>query len=195
MMSGMDGLECCKRLKADSLTCHIPVILLTAKTLDEHRAEGYAYGADAYLTKPFNGNVLKARIKNLITNRKLMKIVFGNDAQQEPMEAVAQSAESLFVEKFRTIIQGNLGNSDLNVETISHEMGISRAQLYRKIKSITGISPNDIIREARMKRADRLLETTDKSVSEIAYEVGFSSPSYFTKCYREFFGRTPNKKH
>lgn len=195
MMSGMDGLECCKRLKSDSLTCHIPVILLTAKTLDEHRAKGYAYGADAYLTKPFNGNVLKARIKNLITNRKLMKIVFGNDAQQEPMEAVAQSAESLFVEKFRTIIQGNLGNSDLNVETISHEMGISRAQLYRKIKSITGISPNDIIREARMKRADRLLETTDKSVSEIAYEVGFSSPSYFTKCYREFFGRTPNKKH
>ncbi len=195
MMSGMDGLECCKHLKSDSLTCHIPVILLTAKTLDEHRAEGYAYGADAYLTKPFNGNVLKARIKNLITNRKLMKIVFGNDAQQEPIEAVAQSAESQFVEKFRTIIQGNLGNSDLNVETISHEMGISRAQLYRKIKSITGISPNDIIREARMKRADRLLETTDKSVSEIAYEVGFSSPSYFTKCYREFFGRTPNKKH
>ena len=195
MMSGMDGLECCKHLKSDSLTCHIPVILLTAKTLDEHRAEGYAYGADAYLTKPFNGNVLKARIKNLITNRKLMKIVFGNDAQQEPMEAVAQSAESQFVEKFRTIIQGNLGNSDLNVETISHEMGISRAQLYRKIKSITGISPNDIIREARMRRADRLLETTDKSVSEIAYEVGFSSPSYFTKCYREFFGRTPNKKH
>lgn len=195
MMSGMDGLECCKHLKSDSLTCHIPVILLTAKTLDEHRAEGYAYGADAYLTKPFNGNVLKARIKNLITNRKLMKIVFGNDAQQEPMEAVAQSAENQFVEKFRTIIQGNLGNSDLNVETISHEMGISRAQLYRKIKSITDISPNDIIREARMKRADRLLETTDKSVSEIAYEVGFSSPSYFTKCYREFFGRTPNKKH
>ena len=195
MMSGMDGLECCKHLKSDSLTCHIPVILLTAKTLDEHRAEGYAYGADAYLTKPFNGNVLKARIKNLITNRKLMKIVFGNDAQQEPMEAVAQSAESLFVEKFRTIIQGNLGNSDLNVETISHEMGISRAQLYRKIKSITGISPNDIVREARMRRADRLLETTDKSVSEIAYEVGFSSPSYFTKCYRGFFGRTPNKKH
>ena len=195
MMSGMDGLECCKHLKSDSLTCHIPVILLTAKTLDEHRAEGYAYGADAYLTKPFNGNVLKARIKNLITNRKLMKIVFGNDAQQEPMEAVVQSAESQFVEKFRTIIQGNLGNSDLNVETISHEMGISRAQLYRKIKSIAGISPNDIIREARMKRADRLLETTDKSVSEIAYEVGFSSPSYFTKCYREFFGRTPNKKH
>ena len=195
MMSGMDGLECCKHLKSDSLTCHIPVILLTAKTLDEHRAEGYAYGADAYLTKPFNGNVLKARIKNLITNRKLMKIVFGNDTQQEPMEAVAQSAESQFVEKFRTIIQGNLGNSDLNVETISHEMGISRAQLYRKIKSITGISPNDIVREARMRRADRLLETTDKSVSEIAYEVGFSSPSYFTKCYREFFGRTPNKKH
>ena len=177
------------------MTCHIPVILLTAKTLNEYRAEGYAYGADAYLTKPFNGNVLKARIKNLIANRKLLKIVFGNDAQQVPTVPVAQSAENQFVEKFRTIIQANLGNSELNVETISHEMGISRAQLYRKIKSITGISPNDIVREARMRRADRLLETTDKSVSEIAYEVGFSSPSYFTKCYREFFGRTPNKKH
>ena len=94
-----------------------------------------------------------------------------------------------------TIIQNNLGNSELSVETISKEMGISRAQLYRKIKTMTGISPNDIIREARLKRADRLLETTDKSISEIAYEVGFSSPSYFTKCYREFFGRTPNKKH
>jgi len=93
------------------------------------------------------------------------------------------------------LCQNNLGNSELSVETISKEMGISRAQLYRKIKTMTGISPNDIIREARLKRADRLLETTDKSISEIAYEVGFSSPSYFTKCYREFFGRTPNKKH
>ena len=194
MMPGMDGLECCKRLKEENLTCHIPVVLLTAKTLDEHREEGYTYGADAYLTKPFNGNVLKARIKNLIANRKLMKIAFGNDVQQEPIEDVAQSAESKFVEKFRTIIQTNLSNSDLNVEAISSELGISRAQLYRKIKSITGVSPNDIIREARLKRAERLLETTDKSVSEVAYEVGFSSPSYFTKCYREFFGRTPNGK-
>ena len=194
MMPGMDGLECCKRLKEDSLTCHIPVVLLTAKTLDEHREEGYTYGADAYLTKPFNGNVLKARIKNLIANRKLMKIAFGNDVQQEPIEDVAQNAESKFVEKFRTIIQTNLSNSDLNVEAISSELGISRAQLYRKIKSITGVSPNDIIRKARLKRAERLLETTDKSVSEVAYEVGFSSPSYFTKCYREFFGRTPNGK-
>ena len=168
--------------------------MLTAKTLDEHREEGYTYGADAYLTKPFNGNVLKARIKNLIANRKLMKIAFGNDVQQEPIEDVAQNAESKFVEKFRTIIQTNLSNSDLNVEAISSELGISRAQLYRKIKSITGVSPNDIIRKARLKRAERLLETTDKSVSEVAYEVGFSSPSYFTKCYREFFGCTPNGK-
>ena len=123
-----------------------------------------------------------------------MKIAFGNDVQQEPIEDVAQNAESKFVEKFRTIIQTNLSNSDLNVEAISSELGISRAQLYRKIKSITGVSPNDIIRKARLKRAERLLETTDKSVSEVAYEVGFSSPSYFTKCYREFFGRTPNGK-
>lgn len=195
MMPGMDGLECCKRLKNDGITSHIPIILLTAKTLDEYRVEGYMYGVDAYLTKPFSGMVLKARIKNLIENRKLMKIAFGNDAREEVQEEVMQSIEDKFVEKFRAIIQNNLGNSELSVETISKEMGISRAQLYRKIKTMTGISPNDIIREARLKRADRLLETTDKSISEIAYEVGFSSPSYFTKCYREFFGRTPNKKH
>lgn len=195
MMPGMDGLECCKRLKNDGITSHIPIILLTAKTLDEYRVEGYMYGVDAYLTKPFSGMVLKARIKNLIENRKLMKIAFGNDAREEVHEEVMQSIEDKFVEKFRAIIQNNLGNSELSVETISKEMGISRAQLYRKIKTITGISPNDIIREARLKRADRLLETTDKSISEIAYKVGFSSPSYFTKCYREFFGRTPNKKH
>ena len=195
MMPGMDGLECCKRLKNDGITSHIPIILLTAKTLDKYRVEGYMYGVDAYLTKPFSGMVLKARIKNLIENRKLMKIAFGNDAREEVHEEVIQSIEDKFVEKFRAIIQNNLGNSELSVETISKEMGISRAQLYRKIKTMTGISPNDIIREARLKRADRLLETTDKSISEIAYEVGFSSPSYFTKCYREFFGRTPNKKH
>lgn len=195
MMPGMDGLECCKRLKNDGITSHIPIILLTAKALDEYRVEGYMYGVDAYLTKPFSGMVLKARIKNLIENRKLMKIAFGNDAREEVHEEVMQSIEDKFVEKFRAIIQNNLGNSELSVETISKEMGISRAQLYRKIKTMTGISPNDIIREARLKRADRLLETTDKSISEIAYEVGFSSPSYFTKCYREFFGRTPNKKH
>lgn len=195
MMPGMDGLECCKRLKNDGITSHIPIILLTAKTLDEYRVEGYMYGVDAYFTKPFSGMVLKARIKNLIENRKLMKIAFGNDAREEVHEEVIQSIEDKFVEKFRAIIQNNLGNSELSVETISKEMGISRAQLYRKIKTMTGISPNDIIREARLKRADRLLETTDKSISEIAYEVGFSSPSYFTKCYREFFGRTPNKKH
>ncbi len=195
MMPGMDGLECCKRLKNDGITSHIPIILLTAKTLDKYRVEGYMYGVDAYLTKPFSGMVLKARIKNLIENRKLMKIAFGNDAREEVHEEVMQSIEDKFVEKFRAIIQNNLGNSELSVETISKEMGISRAQLYRKIKTMTGISPNDIIREARLKRADRLLETTDKSISEIAYEVGFSSPSYFTKCYREFFGRTPNKKH
>ncbi|WP_028897266.1 substrate-binding domain-containing protein [Prevotella sp. HUN102] len=195
MMPVMDGLEFCQRVKNDALTSHIPVILLTAKTLEEHRAAGYEFGADAYLTKPFNGDVLKARVKNLLDNRKLMKIAFGSDASQQEETTAPKSAESQFVDKFRKVIQDNLGNSDLNVDRISADMGISRAQLYRKIKSLTGTSPVDIIREARLKRADRLLETTDKSISEIAYEVGFSSPSYFTKCYREHFGRTPNEKN
>ena len=151
------------------------------------------YGVDAYLTKPFSGMVLKARIKNLIENRKLMKIAFGNDAREEVHEEVMQSIEDKFVEKFRAIIQNNLGNSELSVETISKEMGISRAQLYRKIKTMTGISPNDIIREARLKRADRLLETTDKSISEIAYKVGFSSNRISQNVIGNFLDELPIK--
>lgn len=194
MMPVMDGLEFCRRVKHDVITSHIPVLLLTARTLEEQRVEGYDYGADAYLTKPFSGEVLKSRVRNLLDNRKLMKIAFAGDGSTQEEKAAPKSSESLFVEKFRRIIQDNLADPSLNIDKVSSAMGLSRAQLYRKIKALTGTSPVDIIREARLKRADRLLETTDKSVSEIAYEVGFSSPSYFTKCYRERFGHTPNAR-
>ena len=110
------------------------------------------------------------------------------------MPSIPKSAETIFVDKFRQIIQTNLSDPELNVDRISNEMALSKAQLYRKIKALTGTSPTDILREARLKRADRYLQTTDKNIAEIAYEVGFSSPSYFTKCYREYFGHTPNKR-
>lgn len=194
MMPVMDGLEVCRHIKADALTSHIPIVLLTAHTLEEQRTLGYERGADAYLTKPFKGEVLKARLKNLIDNRKLMKIAFGTEPAKPSKTEPAKNPEHAFIEKFRTIVQTNMRDPDFNIDRISSEMGISRAQLYRKIKSITGSSPIDIIREARLKRADRLIETTSKSIAEIAYEVGFSSPSYFTKCYKEHFGYTPKAK-
>lgn len=191
MMPVMDGMEFCRRIKQDIITSHIPVVLLTARSLDEQRTEGYNCGADAYITKPFTAELLKSRLQSLIDNRRLMKIAFSADS---PVPSIPKSAETIFVDKFRQIIQTKLSDPELNVDRISNEMALSKAQLYRKIKALTGTSPADILREARLKRADRYLQTTDKNIAEIAYEVGFSSPSYFTKCYREYFGHTPNKR-
>lgn len=198
MMPGMDGLEFCRRVKTDPITSHIPVILLTARAMEEHRASGYKQGADAYLTKPFSSEVLKARISNLLLNRKRMKIAFAADTKDGKAEHASQeqprSMETAFIDNFRKLIQEKLADPDLNVDQLSADMGISRAQLYRKIKALTGYSPVEVIREARLKRAQRLLETTDKTISEVAYAVGFSTPSYFTKCYKERFGKKPGNR-
>ena len=187
MMPGMDGLECCRRLKGQLATSHIPVILLTAKSLDEQRAEGYESGADAYLTKPFSEAVLLSRINNLIKSRIQLK-----DHYLETGEGLSSEKENDFLSKFRNIVQQNLSESELNIEQIADEIGLSRVQLYRKVKSLTGYSPLEVIRILRLKAADRLLKTSDMTVSEIAYQVGFGTPSYFSKCYRDFFGRSPN---
>ncbi|SFG20947.1 substrate-binding domain-containing protein [Prevotella sp. KH2C16] len=199
MMPVMDGLEFCRRIKADPITSHIPVILLTARIMEEHRAQGYEQGADAYLTKPFSSEVLKARIGNLLLNRKRMKLAFAAEGDHARADSPAASAEpksmeTEFIDRFRRLMQEKLAAPDLNVDQLSSDMGISRAQLYRKIKALTGYSPVEVIREARLKRAKRLLETTDKSISEVAYAVGFSTPSYFTKCYRERFGKNPGSR-
>ncbi len=192
MMPVMDGLEFCRQLKADPLICHIPVLLLTAKTMAEHQAEGYSQGADAYLTKPFNTEVLLARLENLIKNRRLIKSLFDGASSQPPAERHL-SVEDEFVAQFRKVVDANLGDSDCNADKLAAEMGLSRTQLYRKIKAITGKSANDILREARLQKADHLLKTTHKTASEIAYDVGFSSPSYFSKLYKEAFGHTPRE--
>lgn len=187
MMPVMDGLELCRRLKSDVTTSHIPVLLLTARDMDDSRADAYNCGADGYIVKPFSEDVLLARVKNLIDSRQQLRDAFGggSDGLNPTKE------DKKFTVKLREAIQQHLDDSDFSVEQLGGELGLSRAQLYRKVKAMTGLSPVEILREARLRRADRLLAMTDKTVAEIAYETGFSSPSYFTKCYKDYFGCPP----
>lgn len=189
MMPGIDGVECCRRLKSELQTCHIPVILLTACSLDEQRIQGYDGGADSYISKPFSSQLLLARVRNLIDSHRRLKQFFG-DGQALAKEDVCDMDKD-FVEKFKALIDAKMGDSNLNVEDLGKDMGLSRVQLYRKIKSLTNYSPNELLRIARLKKAASLLASSDMSVAEIGYEVGFSSPSYFTKCYKEHFGESP----
>ena len=192
MMPVMDGLEFTRRLKADTATSHIPVILLTARSLSEQREEGYGTGADSYLTKPFTGSLLLARIDNLIHSRTLLRSLFsGNSKEEEKEEEMLGAQDQTFVTRLREVIRDNMGDSDFSVERIGEEIGLSRVQLYRKVKALTGQTPVELLRRARLERGRRLIEKTEKSVSEIAYEVGFTSPSYFNKCFKDEFGISP----
>ena len=192
MMPVMDGLEFTRRLKADTATSHIPVILLTARSLSEQREEGYGTGADSYLTKPFTGSLLLARIDNLIHSPTLLRSLFsGNSKEEEKEEEMLGAQDQTFVTRLREVIRDNMGDSDFSVERIGEEIGLSRVQLYRKVKALTGQTPVELLRKARLERGRRLIEKTEKSVSEIAYEVGFTSPSYFNKCFKDEFGISP----
>jgi signal transduction histidine kinase/DNA-binding response OmpR family regulator len=191
MMPVMDGMEMCRRVKSEMATSHIPVILLTAITVDNKRAEGYDCGADAFITKPFSGKVLMSRIRNLLENRRKLKFIFSNADEQE--DSRPTDVNTKFIEDFRSKVQSHLSDSELNVETLSAEMGLSRVQMYRKVKALTGSSPVELIRITRLKKAERLLMSGGKTIAEISYEVGFSSPSYFTKCYKDYFGKLPNE--
>ena len=193
MMPVLDGLEFCSQLKQDKAISHIPVILLTARSLDEQRAEGYKHGADAYIAKPFSLELLLSRIDNLIESRKKLSQMFSNTDENGVYEKLSNETDKSFVTQLRKIIQENLGNSEFNVERIGDEIGLSRVQLYRKVKALTGHSPVEMLRKARLMRARHLLRTTEKSVSEVAYAVGFSTPSYFSKCYKDEFGESPKK--
>lgn len=200
MMPVMNGLEFTRQLKTQTITSHIPVIVLTAKNLDEHRAQGYEYGADSYITKPFHGKVLLSRIENLLKQRKMLKSHFENifnqtsqTAEQEVAMNQLEDRDKQFLNQLHAIIQKNLSDSEFGVEDIGKEIGLSRVQLYRKVKAMTGSSVVDLLRKARLAKAKRLLESRSMSVSEVAYEVGFSAPSYFTKCFKEEYGMLPGE--
>ena len=181
MMPVMNGLEFCQRVKINLLS--------------QHQIEGYESGADAYITKPFSSDLLLARISNLLKSRQLLKGLFGTGNGEKNAKAEQQpltEKEDIFLTKFREFIEKNLSDSDLGVETIGAELGLSRVQLYRKIKALTGLSPVELLRTARLQKGRQLLERTDKTISEIAYEVGFTAPSYFTKCFKDEFGISPS---
>lgn len=193
MMPVMDGLEFTKQLKTNTATSLIPVIMLTAKNLEEHRAEGYEHGADSYITKPFHSKVLLARIENLLRQRQLLKNLYQGtkEAEKEISEAHLEDRDKQFLKQLQAIIQKNLSDSEFGVEDMGQQIGLSRVQLYRKVKAMTGSSVVDLLRKARLAKARRLLETRSMSVSEVAYEVGFSAPSYFTKCFKDEYGMLP----
>ena len=204
MMPVMDGLECCRRIKSEVSTSHIPVLILTACSMDEQRIQGYDSGADAYLSKPFNADVLRSRCASLIANRKRIKVLWQEETTVKVKEKTTAGDESRkelpksdidneFYNRFLTLFEAEMGNPDLSVDWIASKMGLERSQFYRKIKALTNYSPVELIRRLRLKKARTLLTSTDKSISEIGYEIGFSTPAYFTKCYREAYGETPSE--
>lgn len=200
MMPVMDGLECCRRLKSEVTTSHIPVLMLTACSMDEQRVQGYDSGADGYLSKPFSSEVLMARCRSLIENRKRIKELWQKDSLSgsdtpAPSARIEKNADidNDFYRRFLAIFRKEMGNAELSVDRLASEMGLERTPFYRKIKSLTNFAPVELMRSLRLKQAQLLVKTTDKNMSEIAYETGFSSPAYFTRCYRETFGETPTE--
>ena len=201
MMPGMDGMECCRRLKSEPVTSHIPVLMLTACSLDEQKAQGFDSGADGYLPKPFSSVVLKSQAASLIANRKRIKDLLGErkHLQSDETKGTKKQIEgngdidNEFYSRFLKVFEERMGDPDLNVEAIASELGFERTQLYRKIKAITNYSPVELMRNLRLKKARNLLMGSEKTISEICYEVGFSTPAYFTKCYRDQYGETPSE--
>ncbi|RPH34084.1 MAG: response regulator [Bacteroidales bacterium] len=192
MMPILDGYELCRRLKTDIITCHIPIILLTAKTSDVGKIEGLEKGADDYLIKPFNPVELKKRIENLIELRQQLQRKYRQEVLLNPNVVIAKSMDERFLEKIRSIIESNISSPDLTVEKLYTELGISRSNFHSKFRALTGQSANQYIRTYRLKRALQLIEQHAGNIAQIAYDVGFTSTSYFTKCFKYEFGKIPS---
>ena len=190
MMPVMDGLQFCQSLKQDFITSHIPVILLTARSTETQQMEGYEHGADAYMTKPFRADLLISRIDNLLRSRQQLQALFkGGQVADEEVKLTTQ--DKLFMDHLREVVREKMANPKLKMDDLGDDLGISRVQLYRKVKVLTGLSPVELLREMRLERAKTLLNSTTKTVAEIAYEVGFTTPSYFTTCFKKQFGKLP----
>ena len=193
MMPEMDGIEMCDKIKKNEQTSHIPVIMLTAKTAIEQRIEGLKVGADSYIPKPFNIEHLKIRIQKLIEVRRVMKNKYEGKSNTIKEEISSlKSTDEKFLEKLEKIVKSKMAETDLSVETISQEIGLSRSQLQRKLKQLTQQNPSDYIRITRLRHAAWLLASKNLSISEISYVTGFSSLSHFSNCFKEFYGMSPS---
>ena len=193
LMPKVDGFDLCQLLKSNVSTNHIPVILLTAYAMDEQKQVGFESGADAYIAKPFNIKLLRTRVRKLIENRKKIRETFSHFLLNETQQETLGKVEQQFVNDFTHYVEKSIANPELNVDEIAEALGLSRSNLYRKIKSLTDYSPNELIRTIRVKYAKQLLNSKAKSISEVAYEVGFSSPSYFAKCFKDFYNESPTE--
>ncbi len=188
MMPEMDGIEMCEKLKSEKSTSNIPVIMLTAKIAEKERIEGIDAGADVYLKKPFSVNLLKSHIRQLIKSKKSF---YNSYVESFDMDLDSIGNDNKILADVIRVIGINLSKEDLCVQDIANELGLSRSKLYRKIKTLTGTSANEIIRKTRLEKAKELLEKTDMTIGEICYKVGFASPSYFTKRFKEHTGIIP----
>ena len=193
MMPGIDGFEVCRSIKENFITSHIPVILLTAKNDELSRGEGYKMGADSYIFKPFSIKTLKVRIDKIIEQRKKIQQVYKQKFLSEPTEIIIESEDDQFINSLMEIIESNLEDPEFGTKELCEKTNYSYQQIYRKIKALTGETINEFIRQVRLKRAKQYLMQSDMRVSEIMYKVGFNSHSYFTKCFREYYGLTPTE--
>ena len=193
MMPKRDGLELCTMIKNDIRIGHIPVILMTARSMVVHIKEGFQAGADDYIVKPFNMDVLQTRIRSLLASREQLKKLYGKRFSPDVMGIEVKSADERFSQKLFDVIEKNISNEKLDVELLCTEIGISRANLYRKLKSITELSPMELIRNKRLEMAAKLLKESEMNVSEIASHLGFNSHSYFSNSFKTFYGCTPTE--
>ena len=191
MMPIMDGNKMCELIRKDERTSHIPVILLTAKAEEADKIEGLETGADDYIIKPFDPIELIVRIKNLILRRNKLREKYLREAEINPAEVAVTSTDKMFIDKAINIIESRLDDTSLSIEELANKIGMSRSQLYRKFYALLGEKPNDFIRKQRLKRGADLIRQDFGNIAQIAFEVGFNDPGYFSKCFKNLFGITP----
>ena len=198
MMPVMDGYQLCRKIKTDERTSHIPVILLTARSSGADKIEGLETGADDFITKPFEGNELKVRVRNLINQRERLRKIFGKKIAFSTFKNLAEfkdsgiaSMDEKFLKKAFEIVEREMPDPEFSVLVFSNKIGLSRMQLHRKLKALTDQSPSEFIKILRLNKAAVLLKSKSATSAEIAYDVGFNSPSYFSTCFKEHFGKTP----
>lgn len=193
MMPEMNGLELCKRIKKSQDFCHIPVILLTAKSMVSQVEEGLEAGADDYIVKPFQVSLLKARVRNLLSLREKMKSIYGESLTLRNLGVEEPDEDNDFLTQYIDIVKANISNQELDVSVIYQALGMSRANFYRKVKAVTGLSPIELIKNIRLEAGAKLLKESNMNVSEIAQHIGFSSRSYFARSFKAVYGMSPTE--
>lgn len=191
MMPEMDGAEFCRQVRENQSTSHIPFIMLTAKTDNDSKTEGMNCGADAYIEKPFSMKYLEACIRNLIEMRRLLQSKFSHTPLEPITEIATTPVDNDFLVTLNQLIEDNLNNKELNVQFVANELGLSRSAFFSKVKALADVTPNELIQLVRLKKAAQLIQENKYRISEVAYMVGFSSPSYFSKCFQKQFGVKP----